>query len=105
MMNRVKIELWMWLGKELGADFRSVSEMCSVLEKEVQDGTAVKDLFAELAEKYQSIGEKVFNKEKKLFNPNVIVMFNDQVISLKELHERILKEGDKLKVMPIYVGG
>jgi sulfur carrier protein ThiS len=105
MNPRVTLELWMWLGKELGEDFRSVSDMCSVLKKEVAEGTTVKELFADLAGAYPPIGEKIFDREKKVFNSNVIVMFNERVIASKELHERILKEGDHLRVMPIYVGG
>ncbi len=104
-MARVKIELWMWFGKVLGGDFQSPSQMRSILETDVEEGMAVKVLFDRLAESYPPVGEKVFNRTAKGFYPNVVVLFNDQVISLNELHEKILKEGDHLKIVPLYVGG
>lgn len=104
-MARVKIELWMWLGKVLGEDFQSPSEMRSILETDVGEGTAVKALFDRLAEKYPPVGEKVFNRTTKRFYPNVVVLFNDQVIGLNELHEKILKEDDHVKIVSLYVGG
>ena len=45
------------------------------------------------------------DREKSRFYPSVVVTFNDRVTGLKELHEKILKDGDKVKVVPMYVGG
>lgn len=104
-MIRVKVELWMWLGKELGGDFQSPSEMCSILETNVEEETLVKMFFYDLASRYPAIGEKVFNRETMRFYSNVFVVFNDQVIGLNELHEKVLQEGDKMRVVPMYVGG
>jgi sulfur carrier protein ThiS len=47
----------------------------------------------------------VFDREKSRFYPSVVVTFNDRVTGLKELHEKILIDGDKVKVVPMYVGG
>jgi molybdopterin converting factor small subunit len=104
-MARVTLEFWMGMGKELGGDFRSPSQLSSILEIEVEDGIAVTILFHHLADRYPPIGERVFDREKSRFYPSVVVTFNDRVTGLKELHEKILKDGDKVKVVPMYVGG
>ena len=95
----------MWMGKELGSDFQSLSEMGSVLETGVESGTAVRAFFRGLSGQYPPIGKKVFSRETNQFYPDVVVTLNDRVIGLNELYDRILREGDKLKVVPMYVGG
>lgn len=105
MRVRVTIELWMWLGKRLDGEFRSPSEMRSVLTTEVEEGTQVKTLFDHLSETYPPIAEKVFDRTVKHFHPNVVVLFNDQVINQAELDQKVLTEGDYVKVVPMYVGG
>jgi aldehyde:ferredoxin oxidoreductase len=61
-MIRVQVELWMWMGDELGEGFRSSSDMRSILEVDAEDSTTVRDLFADLADRYPSIDEKVFDR-------------------------------------------
>ena len=106
-MIRVKVELWMWLGKELGGDFQSPSEMRSLSEMDVEDGTTVQELFEHLAARYPVIGQKVFNRGNKNFYPNlsVILSSKDEVIQPHNGKNSVLKDGDKIKVLPIYVGG
>jgi len=58
-----------------------------------------------LSGQYPPIGQKIFSRETDQFYPNVVVTVNDRVIGLNELYERILLEGDKIKVVPMYVGG
>jgi len=104
-MVRVRLEVWMWMGKDLGSDFQSLSEMGSVLETGVEGGTAVRAFFRGLSGLYPPIGQKIFSRETDQFYPNVVVTVNDRVIGLNELYERVLLEGDKIKVVPMYVGG
>jgi len=104
-MNNVKVELWMWLGKELGNDFNSPSEMKSILEICVEDGTTVRKLFKNLADRYRPIEENIFSKENNILYPNIVITFNDRVISHSEIYERVLKEGDKIVILPTYMGG
>jgi molybdopterin converting factor small subunit len=104
-MVRVTLEFWMGPGKDLGGDFRSLSELSSILETEVEDGIAVTALFQRLAGRYPPISEKVFDREKNEFYPSVVVTLNERVIGLKELYEKHLSEGDKITVVPMYVGG
>jgi len=80
---RIQVELWLWLNKELGGDFQSPSEMRSLTEMEVENGTTVRNLFDRLADRYPVIGQKVFNRENRKFYPNlsVILTSKDEVIS------------------------
>jgi molybdopterin converting factor small subunit len=104
-MIRVKLEIWLPLGKELGKDFHAVSEMSSVLEREVEDGITVRIFFDALARSYQSIQERIFERGKKTFYPDVVVTLNDRIIAPSELFDRVLKDGDKIAVLPMFVGG
>ena len=104
-MVNIKIELWLWLGKELGQDFKSLPDMRSELEIKLEEDTAIGKLFDQLAGRYPVIGEKVFNREKQIFYENIVVTFNEKVISPYKVYETILKEGDKIIVLPVYTGG
>ena len=106
-MIRIQIELWMWLGDQLGADFQSPSEMRSIREMEVEEGTTVIQLFDRLAAQYPLIAEKIFNPKSKEFYPNlsVIATQNGQVVSPFNVEENELRDGYKITVLPLYVGG
>ena len=104
---RIQVELWLWLNKELGGEFQSPSEMRSLTEMDVENGTTVRNLFDRLADRYPAIGEKVFNRENRKFYPNlsVILTSKDEVVGPYSGEESVLKDGDKIKILPIYVGG
>lgn len=104
-MNRVTIELWLWLGNELKGNFESPSEMRSIREEEVEEGTTIRQLLNHLARLYPPIAQKVFDlREKKLYS-SVIVNYNEQVISPHIVHDQVLRDGDKLTIFPLYAGG
>ncbi len=106
MVNmKVKVELWLWLGRELGRDFRSLSSMRSELEVNLEEDSKIVEFFDQLAERYPVIGEKVFNREKQIFYENIVVTFNEKVMSPYKIYETKLKEGDKIIVLPVYTGG
>jgi hypothetical protein len=104
-MIKVRIELWMWMGEELGSDFQPLSRMCSVLETKAPEGTDVRTFLFGLAERHPAVARKVFDREAGALYPNVIMTFNDQVIGVREFYDRTLRDGDRIKVMPVYVGG
>jgi len=66
-MIKVKIEIWMWMGKELGVDFDSLSEMRSMLEMDVKDGTIITEFIQSPARRHQPIIERIFDIGKTLF--------------------------------------
>jgi len=104
---RIQVEIWMWMGDKLGDDFQSPSEMRSMKEMDVEEGLTVIQLFERLAARYPSIREKIFNQEKKSFYPNLSVIGtrNGQAISPFQIENTILKDGDKITVLPYYAGG
>ena len=104
---RIQVELWLWLNQELRGDFESPSEMRSLTEMDVEDGTTVERLFDYLADRYPVIGQKVFNRQNKKFYPNlsVILTSKDERISPHSGENSVLRDGDRVKVLPMYVGG
>jgi molybdopterin converting factor small subunit len=97
----------MWLGEELGSDFQSLSPMRSAREMDIEEGVTVIQLLDRLAARYPPIREKIFDKEKKSLYPNLSVIGtrNGQVISPFHIENTILKDGDKITILPLYVGG
>ncbi len=106
-MIRVQVELWLWMGKELGGDFRSLSEMRSAIEIEVEDGMTAKKLFDTLAGRYPAIAGKVFGPQSQSFFPNlnVLVKSNDRIVSPFCIENSPLKDGYKILISPLYAGG
>jgi sulfur carrier protein ThiS len=104
-MNRVTIELWLWLGEELGRDFESPSEMRSIREEGVKEGTTIRQLLENLAVRYPPIAKSIFDTKAKRFFPHVVVNYNDRVISPHNVYDQVLKDGDKILILPVYMGG
>ncbi len=104
-MNRIRIELWLWLSKELKGDFESPSEMRSVKEAKVEEGTTIREFLDDLAERYPIIACKVFDKEAKKLYPHIVLNYNDQVTNPHIVHDQVLRDGDKITILPMYTGG
>ncbi len=107
MTIHIRIELWMWLGENPGGGFQALSEMRSGKEMEAEDGVTVLQLFEQMAAQSPLIGEKVFDRKLGRFHPNltVIVTHDGQVVSPFQVEKDFLKDGDKITVLPLYVGG
>ena len=99
------IELWLWMGEEIGKDFQSASEMRSIREEKVKKGTTIRHLLDQLAKRYPPIAEKIFNLNDKKIFPHVVVTYNDRVISPYIVHDQVLGDGDKITILPMYMGG
>ncbi len=104
-MNHVTVEIWLWLGKELGEDFKSLSEMRSLKKESVEEGTTIHQLLDSLARRYPPIAQNIFDPKVKEVYPHVVVNYNDQVISPYIVREQVLRDGDKITVLPVYMGG
>ncbi|MBW2058870.1 MAG: MoaD/ThiS family protein [Deltaproteobacteria bacterium] len=104
-MGRVTVELWLWLGRHLGEDFEPLSDMRSVRDEEVPDGTTVGQMLENLAQRYQAIAERVFDLQSGKIRPEVVVNYNDRVANPHTVQGIALKEGDKITILPLYVGG
>jgi molybdopterin converting factor small subunit len=106
-MMRIQVELWMWLGKKLGGDFQSPSEMRSTMEMDVEEGMTVKNLFADLADRYPAIAKEIFDRENHSFYPNLTVMVtcSGQAVASSGAIDTALKDGYRIMVLPLYAGG
>jgi molybdopterin converting factor small subunit len=93
------------LGKELGKDFESLSEMLSRREEKVEEGITIRQLFDSLARRYPPIAREVFDLKEKRMYPHVVVNYNDRVINPHIVHDQVLRDGDKITILPMYVGG
>ena len=101
----VIIEIWMWLGKELGEDFESPSALRSTKKELVEEGTTIQQVLDNLANRYDSIAREVFDIRAKRVYPHVVVTHNDLVIDPHIVHEQTLKYGDKIRILPMDIGG
>ncbi len=104
-MNHVTVEIWLWLGKELEGDFESPTEMRSIKEEPVAEGVTIGQLLNRLAQRHPPIARHIFDIPQKKLSPNVVVIYNDQAISPHIVHQQVLQDGDKVRVLPIYTGG
>jgi molybdopterin converting factor small subunit len=104
-MPKVSVDFWTWMGKDLGGNARSSSEMRSILEIVVEDGTTARMLLDRLAQDYRPVAEKVFQREKQRLYPHVVAILNDRVIREIDLYDAVLNEGDRITILPQYVGG
>jgi len=101
-MVRVKVEFWMWSGKEVGPDFESPTDKRAALNLRVADGTTVRALFEDL-ERYPLVKQEIFSGRH--FHPDINLAMNSLVMGHDELYDRVLTDGDRISVLPMYVGG
>jgi molybdopterin converting factor small subunit len=102
-MVQVKVEFWMWSGsgKDLGPDFESPTDPRAALNLCVADGTTVRALFEDL-ERYPMIKQEIFDCN---FHADINLALNSLVMGHDELYDRVLTDGDRISVFPMYVGG
>ena len=100
-MVQVKVEFWMWSGKELGPDFESPTDKRATLNLCVAEGTTVRALFEDL-ERYPMVKKEIFDRN---FHADINLALNSLVMGHDELYDRVLTHGDTISVLPMYVGG
>jgi molybdopterin converting factor small subunit len=102
-MNRIKIELWLWT--KLKVDFETPSEMRAVHQEEVEEGKTIREFLDHLSEHYPAIALKVFDRQAKILYPHLVLNYNDHVINPHIVHDLVLRDGDKITILPMYPGG
>ena len=98
----VKIEIW-GLGEHQheSAD----SNKYITLEENIKPRTSVLDLVNKIAERYDFIGELVFDRRNQRFYSHVVVMLNHRVINASDLFRRVPQGGDKITILLFVFGG
>ncbi len=104
-MNRVTIELWLWLSDELKGDFECLSEMRSVKIDRVEDGTTIREWLSDLVRRFPPLARRVFDIETGSLNPDVVMNYNDRLVIPQQVYDTILKDGDRLTLLPLAGGG
>ena len=102
---RVRVELWLGLGKREAEAAGLGSGMCARLDLEPEEGTTVRELFGQLAEQYRPVAEHIFDAGAREFRPDVLVTVNERIVGRTEVCCVRLKDGDKLAVFPLQIGG
>ena len=104
---RICIELWMWLGDNPGGGLRALSGMRSFREMDVEEGLTVIRLLDRLAAQSPVIEEKIFDRKTRKLLPNlsVVVTQDGLAVSPLDLEKSEMKDGYKITVLPLYVGG
>lgn len=102
-MAKVKVEFWMFQGKEMGKEFESPTDTRAVLETSVEEGTTVRSLFEDLANRYSRISEKIFKDHR--FNKLVVVAVNGRGVHIDKVYDRVLRDGDRITLIPTSMGG
>lgn len=102
-MVRVKVEFWVGngSGQEWGPDFESQTGKHPTLNLCVPDGTTVRALFEDL-ERYPMVKREVFDRN---FRPEINLALNSLVMGHDEIYQRVLTDGDRITVLPVYMGG
>ena len=104
---RIRIELWMWLGSDPGGGFQSLSEMRSFREMDVEEGLTIIQLMDRLAVQSPVIEEKIIDRKNRKLLPNlsVVVTRDGLVISPFDVEKTQIRDGYKITILPLYVGG
>ena len=55
--------------------------------------------------RYLPIAQNVFEVETQMLYPDVVMNYNDRVGSPHEDYDRVLKDGDKITILPLSGGG
>ena len=75
-----------------------------ILEKQIQEGTTIGDLFADLASTYTDFRRAVFDSKTSKVNEQVMVVLNDSLLEFP-VTEIKLKTDDIITILLVYAGG
>ncbi len=103
----IRIELWMWLGNDLACGFQILSEMRSFREMEVEEGLTLIQLLDRLAAQSSLFEEKVFDRKSRKLLPHLSVVVTQDGLAVRgfDMEKSAMKDGYKITVLPLYVGG
>lgn len=98
---RVQVEIFPWLSKRIAPG----QEGPLVLEQQVEQGQILRDLLNELATRYDSFGQVVFDGENQQLQDHVVLLINGRLVrSPTELGAK-LRDDDRVTIVPVYAGG
>ena len=101
-MSKVRLEILSWLTQTL--DIQATGEGVS-FDQEIDEDRTVRDLLNDLAARYQSFGQVVFDIKAQKLTGRVSIFFNGRNLELANGLETRLSDGDTLTFVPPIVGG
>jgi molybdopterin converting factor small subunit len=100
-MSSVCLEVMPWLSHYLAAE-RSGRV---ILEREIDDGTTVKDLLEDIASQNQAFKEVLFDAKTGRLAGHISLILNGRFLELAGGLEAKLRPGDIIRLMPGFSGG
>ncbi len=101
VMVHVRIRLPSHIAKMLGVETTGWLE----LDREIEEGTTVRELLSILVLTRPGFRESVFNPDVGLVNEQTNVVLNEELLTFAEISETKLANNDTVALQPIYSGG
>jgi len=100
-MIQIKLRVPSWIAGQLEAQS---SDQCK-LDKEVEEGTTINELLAEMSVTYPGFRETVYNPDAGLVTEQIVVALNNRLLTFQEISRMHLSDGDSIDLLPLYYGG
>ncbi len=104
-MIQVEVELWLGSGSELGEEFQVLSPVRSRTIVRIPQGTSLWQLLCTMASRNPRLRELILDQEHSCVRSDLVILKNNRLDSRSRLLNESLKEGDQIKLVPIYAGG
>ncbi len=92
---KISVEIAFSFKHELGEDYRTL---------EIRDGTTVRDAMAELGRRYPAVEGRLFDEEGKI-RRNINALINGGNARFRQRFDTVLRDGDRLTILPPVGGG
>ncbi|MEJ5375291.1 MAG: MoaD/ThiS family protein [bacterium] len=104
-MIQVELELWLGSGSELGEEFQVLSPVRSRTIVEIPEGTSLWQLLRTMASRNPRLQDLLLDQENSCLRSDLVILKNNRLDSRSKLLNEVLKEGDQIRLVPIYAGG
>ncbi len=105
MLNKLALKVELTLPSWVAASVDPKAEGWVTVKKEVAPGTTVGALLDELAATNKDFRESVYSPTVGLAYEQISVLLNKVLLTHQEIVQTVLKDGDKLLLLPVYTGG
>ena len=100
-MIKVKLRLSSWVAAKLGDEHAG----WRTLEKEMGEGSTIRDLLEGIVKTYPGLGEAIFSPDTGLVDERINVALNDQLLNSREISRVKLSDSDTIFLFPSHWGG
>lgn len=92
-------------GSKVRLEIELLKSGCLVLEKEIEEGTTLKDLLNEIVTTHREVVEIAFDTQDQKLTGAMAIILNGSFIQLLNGLETKLSNGDVIAFIPLIVGG